>query len=157
MLLQHYANHLYHRSRFLIWGLALLSAAHLFAILPDLLSPPENVLKAQQRALWFGQLLTAWLIGLRIQPLLQSAAKGQLFQVSSRKSWQQLASVCLAAAVFPAALLCCLLLYWGETIHLLNLLAYLNLPLLGLGLLLPFVVGLLKLSAQLEDEQNLTI
>lgn len=157
MLLQHYANHLYHRSRFLIWGLALLSAVHLFAILPDLLTHPENLLKAQQRVLWFSQLFTAWLIGLRIQPLLQSAAKGQLFQVSSRKSWQQLAAVCLAAAVFPAVLLCSLLLYWGETIHLLNLLAYLNLPLLGLGLLLPFVVGLLKLSAQLEDEQNLTI
>lgn len=157
MLLQHYANHLYQRSRFVIWALALLSAVHLFAILPDLLSPPEHLLKAQQRALWFSQLLTACLIGLRIQPLLQNAAQGRLFQENSRKNWQQLATTCLVAAMFPAVLLCSLCWYWGETIHLFNLLAYVNLPLLGLGLLLPFVIGLLKLSAQLEDEQNLTI
>lgn len=157
MLIQHYANQLYHRSRFLIWALALLSIVHFFAILPDLLAPPESLLKAQQRVLWFSYLLTAWLIGLRIQTLLQQAARGQLFQHSSRKNWQQLTAVCLAAAVFPAVLLCSLLLYWGEKIHLLNLLAYLNLPLLGLGLLLPFIIGLLKLSAQLEDEQNFTI
>lgn len=157
MLLQHYANHLYHRSRFLLWGLALFSAVHLFAIVPDLIIQPENLVKAQQRALWFSQLFTAWLIGLRVQSLLQQAAAGKLFQPDTRKNWQQLAAVCLAAAVFPAALLCSLLLYWGEKVHLLNLLAYLNLPLLGLGLLLPFITGLLKLSAQLEDEQNLTI
>lgn len=157
MLLQHYANHLYHRGRFLLWALALFSAAHLFALIPDLITAPDNLLKAQQRALWFSQLVTAWLIGLRVQALLFQAAQGQLFQPASRKHWQQLAAVCLAAAVFPAALLCSLLVYWQEKVHLLNLLAYLNLPLLGLGLVLPFITGLLKLSAQLEDEQNLTI
>lgn len=157
MLIQHYADYLYHRSRFLIWALALFSALHLLAIVPDLLSTPDNLLKAQQRVLWFCQLATAWVLGLRIQSLLLEAAAGKLFQPATRKLWQQLATVCIAAAVFPATLLGCLLLYWDEKIQLLNLLAYLNLPLLGLGLLLPFITGLFKLSAQLEDEQNLTI
>lgn len=157
MLLQHYANHLYHRSRFLIWALALFAVVHLLALLPDVLTPPENLLKAQQRALWFGQLLTAWLIGLRAQRLLQAMAQGQLFQAASRNRWRQLAAVCLAAAVFPALLVSGLLVHWGETLHLLNFIAYVNLPLFGLGLLLPCLVGALKLGAQLEDEQNLTI
>lgn len=157
MIIQPYANLLYQRSRFVIWGLLAFCLVHTVALLPDILYPPEQLIRAQQRALWLAQLVTALGLGLIIQRLLLSASQGQLFQAASRRLWMQLASACLAAAVFPAIFLCSLLLYWGEELHLLSLLAQLNLPLIGLGLIVPLAVAKFKLSAQLEDEQNLTI
>lgn len=157
MIIQQYANLLYQRSRFVIWALTALSLVHCIALLPDILSQPEQSFKAQQRAMWLAQLVTALCLGLIIQRLLLTAAKGQLFQVESRRLWMQLASGCLVAAIFPALFLCSLLLYWGEELSLITLLAQLNLPLIGLGFIVPFAVAKLKLSAQLEDEQNLTI
>lgn len=157
MIIQHYANLLHQRSRFVIWALLILCLVHVIALLPDILHQPEQLFKAQQRALWLAQLITALCIGLITQRLLLSASKGLLFQPASRHLWMQLASACLLAALFPAVLLCSLLLYWGEDVHFLTLLAHLNLPLFGLGLFLPFSVALFKIGAQLEDDQNLTI
>ncbi|MDP4530149.1 hypothetical protein Q3O59_14060 [Alkalimonas delamerensis] len=157
MIIQQYAKVLYQRSRLVIWALLAFSLVHTVALLPDLLFPPEQLDRAQQRALWLAQLVSALGLGLIIQRLLLSASQGQLFQPASRALWMQLASGCLVAALFPALFLCSLLLYWGQELHLLTLLAQLNLPLIGLGCTVPLAVAKLKLSAQLEDEQNLTI
>lgn len=157
MIIQHYASHMSKKIRILFWGLVLLTLAQLCVFLSHTLLEAELTEKAIQHGLWLANLVGLLALTFNMQRLFRAYQQGELYTRLHRQLWMQLASFCWLAAFLPALLVCSLKLAWGLDIRLLTMLAHLNLPLLGIGALLPFAAMLLKVGQQLEDEQNLTI
>ncbi len=157
MIIQHYASNMNKKVGFITWGLVVLTLAQLCVFLSHTLLEPELTEKAIQHGLWFSNLVGLLALTLIAQRLFQSYQQNSPYAAAHRVLWMQMASYCWLVAFFPALLVCSLKLAWGLDIRLLTLLAHINLPLLGLGVILPFASMLFKAGQQLEDEQNLTI